>query len=330
MNQEIKTDDELSILKKIKQREDYGFYFDFLKNPFYYFEQKPQFSFLFGIFCAFSALLIVIAFNQFEIEAGFYFKSHFQSAETILLILGLAFFLPYIYFEEKHQKRIEAAEEKLPGFLHGLSNLIAGGLTLQEALTEISKDVNNHKNPAKNPNRGMKVSFFEDEIHLIGLKMRSGIAFDSCLEDFGKRYDSKLIERAASVISAAEKSGGLMHLSIDAAVFDIQENVNLKKERDSKQSVYGIVLLISFLLFIGIAVLLIRQFNSMNLLAAQPDSFATAAESSTLIYHMLLIQAFFAGLMIGKLQKGKAAAGLKYSFLMLIIVWIAFTAGGVI
>jgi hypothetical protein len=48
--------------------------------------------------------------------------------------------LPYIYFQEKHQKKIETAEEKLPGILHGLSDLIAGGLTLQEALTEISKD----------------------------------------------------------------------------------------------------------------------------------------------------------------------------------------------
>lgn len=340
MNQKIKTDDDLSILKKIKRREDYGLYFDFLKNPIPHFEQKPFLSFLPGAFFAFMtfAFITKILNSDFaaDFASDFYFPhpalvspfrsfiSSLQSVEAVLLFTVLAFFLLYIYFEEKHQKKIETAEEKLPGFLHGLSDLIAGGLTLQEALTEISKDSNQTQNQSKQKN-----SFFESEIHLIGLKMKSGIPFDLCLENFGKRYDSKFIQRAASVISAAEKSGGLMHLSIDAAVFDIQESVNLKKERDSKQSVYGMVLFVSFLLFIGIAVLLIRQFESMNTLTGQTSSLESDYESAILIYRMLLIQGFFAGLMIGKLKKGNIAAGLKYTFMMMLIVWVSFTVGGV-
>ncbi|WP_316558158.1 hypothetical protein [Methanimicrococcus hongohii] len=373
MTQEIKADDDIIISKKIKRREDYGFYFDFLKNPILFFEQKPSLSFLPGAVAAFMTFISLLNLRNSNFIADLNsvsssFVSEFQlfqsfilslqSVETILILTALSFFLPYIYFEEKHQKRIETAEEKLPGFLHGLSDLIAGGLTLQEALTEISKDSNqkvkqkinqnqeNQKNNEKlnkkqnqrtdqkqnqktNQKKNRTNSFFENEIHLIGLKMKSGIPFDVCLDNFGKRYDSKLIQRAASVISAAEKSGGLMHLSIDAAVFDIQENVNLKKERDSKQSVYGVVLFISFLLFIGIAILLILQFGSMNALTNQASSFESDYESAVLIYRMLLIQGFFAGLMIGKLKKGNIAAGLKYSFAMMILVWISFTAGGV-
>ena len=351
MKQKIKTDDDLSISEKIKRREDYGFYFDFLKHPMLHFEQKPSLSFLPGAFFAFITFVFITRVLDsdfvsdfasglvFGFDFGFDFISpalisifqpfvlSFQSIEALLLFTSLAFFLPYIYFEEKHQKRIETAEEKLPGILHGLSDLIAGGLTLQEALTEISKDSNQEKE--KQRRNKQKNFVFESEIHLIGLKMKSGIPFDVCLENLGKRYNSKLIQRAASVISAAEKSGGLMHLSIDAAVFDIQENVNLKKERDSKQSVYGMVLFISFLLFIGIAVLLIRQFDSMITLTGQTSSLESDYESSVLIYRMLLIQGFFAGLMIGKLRKGNIAAGLKYTFVMMLIVWFSFTAGGV-
>lgn len=324
MNQKMETDDDFSILKKMKRREDYGFLNDFLKKPFFYFEQKPLLAFIPGtVFAVIILTFILILFKNPELTTGLQITSVFQSVEAVLLLTAFAFFLPFIYFEEKHQKKIEASEEKLPAFLHGLSDLIAGGLTLQEALTEISKESNQPHLKLKKK----KESFFENEIKLIGLKMKSGIPFDTCLDSFGKRYDSKLIQRAASVISAAEKSGGLMYLSIDAAVFDIREAVNLKKERDSKQSVYGIVLFISFLLFIGIAVLLILQFESMNALTSQANTLETADESAILIYRMLLIQAFFSGLMIGKLKKGKTAAGLKYTFMMMFMVWISFTAG---
>ncbi len=326
MNQKMKTDTDFSILKKMKKREDYGFLFDFLRNPFFYFELTPSSAFIPGmVFSIIVFAIIQIVFKNSDLINGFKIFSAFQTVETIFLLTASAFFLPYIYFEEKHQKRIETAEEKLPAFLHSLSDLIAGGLTLQEALTEISKEPNQPHSKLKKK----KESFFENEIKLIGLKMRSGIPFDTCLDGFGKRYDSKLIQRAASVISAAEKSGGLMYLSIDAAVYDIREAVNLKKERDSKQSVYGAVLFISFLLFIGIAVLLILQFDSMNAFMSQTSPLETGGESAILIYRMLLIQAFFSGLMTGKLKKGKTAAGLKYTFMMMFAVWISFTAGGV-
>ncbi|MDR2943522.1 MAG: type II secretion system F family protein [Methanosarcinales archaeon] len=326
MNREFKTDDDFSILKKMKRREKYGSYADFLKNPFRFFEQNPLSAFIPGLFCSAAILLLIhgVVQNPGPAERMILFLT-FRSAETILLLTAFAFFLPFIYFEEKRQKKIETAEEKLPDFLHGLSDLISGGLTLQEALTEISKSSDQMRLGLKK-NKG---SFFDTEIKLIGLKMKSGLPFDACLDRFGKRHDSKLIQRAASVISAAEKSGGFMHLSIDAAVFDIREAVNLKKERDSKQSVYGIVLFLSFLLFVGIAVLLIRQFSVMSALASQSNVLETAGASALLIYRMLLIQAFFSGLMAGKLRKGKAAAGLKYAFLMMSAVWISFAAGGV-
>lgn len=340
-----KEDDDFSISKKIKFREKYGNCTDFFKNPISRFEQNPKLAFIPGFLCASAVVLFFAAVfkNPFLFPPFF---SIFLSLESAVLFTALAIFFLFIWFEEKHQKRIEIVEEKLPGFLHDISDLIAGGLTLQEALTEISGKNQNKKqnkihdktkNKIQNKSQNKihdksqkQKDFFENEIRLIGLKMKAGIPFDICLENFGKRYDSKLVQRAASVISAAEKSGGLMYLSIDAAVFDVREAVNLKKERDSKQSVYGTVLFISFLLFIGIAVLLIRQFDIMNSMTSQVDSSETAKESAALIYRMLLIQAFFSGLMIGKLRKGKTAAGLKYAFIIMFCVWISFTAGGVI
>jgi Flp pilus assembly protein TadC len=319
-------DDDISIRLKMGKREKYGFYFDFLKNPSDVFEQQPKLLILLGILISGFVFLFFHFSSQF-VDDFFVVDSfvghsfidsfilYFISAESVFIFTLSALFFPYIYFESKHRSKMEFVEEKIPGFLRDLSNLIAGGLTIQEAFSEISKNKEND-------------SFFDDEIRLIGLKMKSGLPFDFCLENFGKRYDSTLIQRAASVISAAEKSGGLMYLSIDAAVFDLQEAVNLKKERDAKQSVYAIVLLISFFLFIGIVLLLIHQFKSLSLFTSQDLTSGVTVDAAKLLYHMLFIQAFFSGLMIGKFKKGKIAAGLKYSFFMIFSVWISFFIGG--
>ncbi|MDL2260935.1 hypothetical protein LJC08_01640 [Methanimicrococcus sp. OttesenSCG-928-J09] len=345
-------DNDFSIEVKMKRREKYGFYSDFAADPFLYFGMNPKFSFIIGFILASIVLFFffVIWENTYLLlsyrlsyllnylpnflQSAFQVSiPYFISIESVFLFTAFAFFLPFIYFEERYQKKIEIMEEQMPGFFRDISNLIAGGLTLPESLTELSirknDEIKKPENGHKTKNKNRNDSFFLDEIQLIGLKMKSGQPFDSCLENFGKRYDSKLVQRAASVISAAEKSGGLMYLSIDAAAFDLQEAVNLKKERDSNQSVYGTVLFISFLLFIGIAVLLIHQFKSMSLLSSQSNPLDFAGNAAEMLYHMLFIQAFFSGLMIGKLRKGKTAAGLKYSFLMLFIVWISFLAGGV-
>ena len=337
----IKTDDDFSILSKMKRREKYGLFIDFIKNPFPFFEQKPMFSFLLGfwfagfVFIAFYFSLQFLSEVFLPIGPSLIFSSFF-SFETVLIFTAAAFFLPFIWFENKHRSQTEFIEERIPEFLRDLSNLVAGGLTLSEAFSELSEMPNPSERKIPNP----ADRIFNDEIRLIGLKMKSGLPFDFCLENFGKRYDSTLIQRAASVIAAAEKSGGLMSFSIEAAVFDLQETVHLKKERDSKQSIYAIVLMISFLLFIGIVLLLIRQFEALSFLSSQnslgvPNGITDGVIGGTLaigeiFYHLLLIQAGFSGLMIGKLKKGKIAAGLKYSFLMIFIVWFSFIIGGVV
>lgn len=313
-------DNDASIASKIRFRDRYGTVLSFCRDPFSFFNRCPPSSFLLGAFFAVSAgFLFRIA------SAGVFSKSPFLPflpfPETALLFVSFFFFLPFLYFEEKKQKRIESAESDLPLFLGGLSDLLAGGLTLPEALTELT---------AEETESGLSEcsAAFQKDLRLVGLKTASGIPFEICLDRLGQKYDSGLIRRAASVIEAAEKSGGRPELSVRAAAFDLTDTVTAKKEQNAKQSVHGTVLFVSFFLFIAVAVLLILQFKSM-------DSFLTSSVSSPLsntarlLFHMLLIQAFFAGLTVGKLKTGNAAAGLKSSFGLMFAVWAAFTAGGV-
>ena len=320
----ITYDTDTSVSKKIKRREKNAFWIHFLKNPYQCFLQKPIFSLLPGLLLSAFAILFFYVFHSnfsfHPILLTFLTSSGVEfifSPESLILFSLFLFCLPFMYFEEMKQKRTEAAEENMPPLLRDVANLIAGGLTLQEALAEVSDP---EKIKTKN---GFSKAFFQN-VHLIGLKMRSGIPFEDCLEQLGKQYQSKLIQRAASVIEAAEKSGGLMSLSIEAAVYDLTEIVHMKKERDSKQTIYGFVLFASFVLFIGIAILLIYQFQFMNSVLSTPGSFEILGLTNRMFFHLLSIQALFSGLMIGKLRKGNSAFGMKYSFMLLFLTWAAF------
>ena len=317
-------DTDISISRKTRYHEKNAFWIDFLKNPHQHFLQKPILSFSLGLPLFAFTILIFYAFHSnpsfhsflltFLTPSGAEF---ILSPASLILFSLISLFLPYMYFEEMKQKRTCAAEENMPPLLRDISNLIAGGLTLQEALAEVS-------DAEKIKTKDCFSKAFFQNIHLIGLKMKAGIPFETGLEQLGKQYRSKLIQRAASVIEAAEKSGGRMSLSIDAAAYDLTEIVNMKKERDSKQTVYGFVLFSAFVLFIGIAVLLIHQFQFMNLILSGSASFEILETTHRMIFHLLLIQAFFSGIMVGKLRKGNSTFGLKYSFALLFLTWAAF------
>ena len=326
-------DDDIRIAAKLRFYDKYGVLFSFCRRPVSYFERYPLASFSVGIF-----LGGFVLFLFFGLFSGQYFEhllssfpnilKIFSSTESVLLFVSFSFFLPFLYFEEKRQKRIEYAEFRIPSLLMDLSNLIAGGLTLQDALTELTAFETCGENQKQLPKNQ---DVFLQEFQLISLKMKSGLPFEFCLNRFGERYDSKLIQRAASVIEAAEKSGGRQDLSMDAAAYDLMETVNAKKERESKEAVHGTVLFISFFLFIGVAVLLISQFNAMNSILSSGGTVSSSSltDAARFIYHMLLIQAFFSGLTVGKFKKGNVAAGLKYSFGLMFTVWAAFSVSGV-
>ncbi|MDV0447139.1 hypothetical protein MsAg5_10140 [Methanosarcinaceae archaeon Ag5] len=304
-------DTEISVLRKLNKREKYGFWMDLFKNPMSFFEQNTKYSIAIGFIFLIPFATVVGTIHLLP-EMPPILKEAAGSLEIMATASFLILFFPMIYFEDKKRRKIDFVEEKMPGLLRDLSTLVENGLTVQEALLSLSDPPNN---------------FFLKEIRLISLKMRAGISFEKCLDDFGKRYQSKLIRRAASVIGAAEKSGGRPALSVGSAAFDLQELVNAKKERESKQNTYGVILFISFFIFLGIAVLLVRQFTDLYSSASAFITSGSVSDMAILIGRLLLIQAFFLGLFAGKLKTGTIASGLKYSGLLMAAVCISFAAG---
>ncbi len=125
---------------------------------------------------------------------------------------------------------------------------------------------------------------------------------------------------------------------LDAAVKSISEIEDLKKERRSR--VFSMIVQGYIIFFIFIVIMLFVEIKFMPLIAGALTG--TTVQTSGLgiaigkgisgeimersFFILLLVQALFAGLVIGKLSQGSIRYGIKHSTILLIFTYIIVTA----
>jgi flagellar protein FlaJ len=175
-----------------------------------------------------------------------------------------------------------------------------------------------------------------------------GISVKSAFQNFAKDVESKVIKRAVTLISEAEKAGGDIGNILESVAKSVSEIEVLKKERRS--AIYGMVVQGYIIFFVFIAIILIIQFALLPLTAgvAAPSSGFSAGlsggggflggigdggvEETTDIseqivmpmFFLLLTQSLFTGLIIGKLAEGRLRAGIKHSFIMVALASLIY------
>jgi flagellar protein FlaJ len=140
--------------------------------------------------------------------------------------------------------------------------------------------------------------------------------------------DSPLFNKVAQVISESTKYGGNL-IKIFSSVSNYVKTINeMSEERKSKT--FSTVFSSYFMFFIFIAIILTIQIVFLPMLASNDLSSATGGggvESESLadinfnayFLYLLIIQAGFAGPIIGKISENNAIAGIKHSIILLAV-----------
>ncbi|MCD6414672.1 MAG: type II secretion system F family protein [Candidatus Diapherotrites archaeon] len=239
---------------------------------------------------------------------------------NIAVIITLIFFaisMPiavYLYFK---QERIESYEEQFPNFLRDIAEFKRSGMPLNRAIQSTTK------------NDYGKLSM---EVRKIALELSWGIPFQKSLEKFAKRTGSHVINRAVSIIVEAQESGGEVTSVLETVAADLRKLKEIEKERKSKLSVYTITIYAIYLLLLLIIIMLMFSFvpqvpkiqASGKFLGGSTGGGITEYEFRTLLFHVTLIEAFFAGLISGDMGEGRITAGIKHSIVLVLITVLAF------
>ncbi len=249
-----------------------------------------------------------------------------QFRPTIFLnFFGFGWFLlffPASFYWDRVQNSINEMEEKFPDFLRDMAEYWKGGLSMTIAVQTLATS---------------EYGSLNDEVKKMSDQLSWGIAFGDVIDLFATRVNTPLVKRAISLISEANKAGGKISDILVTAANDSRELKFLEGERKRAISSYIAVIWVSYMVFLGVIVVLAKVFipaiassnsgdegssdqsiGNMSIRAIDPLFFLTV------FFYGVTMQAMGNGAMAGLMATGRFSSGMKHAGMMILLAIFSF------
>jgi len=229
--------------------------------------------------------------------------------EYLLLAVVVTVFPPAVldYVDYRWKRSID---KYLPDLLRSIVQVQKIGMTLPQAIEEASK---------------RRYGSLTKELKKMVAQMSWGVPFEEALQSLGRRVDTTLIRQIVPVIIEASRSGGRVEKVFDPLEKFVETTLTFDKERKTQTRPYVAITYVAFFVFLFTIVMLFKSFfvRMSELSTTQFTTIMTPGEARRVFFHMSIIQAFFGGLMAGKMGEGTVGAGLKHSVILLTCGYLA-------
>jgi flagellar protein FlaJ len=200
-------------------------------------------------------------------------------------------------------------DERLPELFRSLVQAQETGMTLPQALEHISE---------------RDYGPLTIELKKMTAQISWGMNFEEAFLNLGRRVNTVLMQRAVPMIIEASRSGGHVEKVFGPMGKFIQTTLLLNKERRTQTKPYIAIIYVAFFVFLFTIILLFRSFFvGIEQLPLLGTALMAPEEIERIFFHMTAIQAFFGGLIAGKIGEGTINAGLKHSLVLMICGYIA-------
>ena len=251
--------------------------------------------------------------------------------DIFYFLLGISFVIAGLPFFVSLILEANITKEKDEMFLEFSRNLVES----VKAGTPISKSIINI--------RGKDYGSLNPYIDKLANQILLGIPLKAAFETFARDVGSITITRAVTIISEAEKAGGEIEDILESVTKSVAQVEKLRKER--KAAMYSLVVQGYIIFLIFIVIMLVMQFKILPIAEGLGKEMgkvdtrfysgtfsklmggkaATAEELARPFLYLLIVQGFFAGLVIGKLAEGRIKSGLKHSFILIVLALLIST-----
>jgi flagellar protein FlaJ len=236
-----------------------------------------------------------------------------------MLFVILGFFLvavPTAILIFLEHQRVESIEEQFPDFLRDIAEYKRSGVTLSMAIQNVTQNEYDQLTP---------------EVHKMAKELSWGMPFEEVLERFGERIDSAMINRALSIIIVAQSVGGEITTILETVAGDMRKLKEIEKERKSKLSVYTMTIYMIYMLLLFIIIVLaeslapaIPKMQAAGQFLGGTIGTLTEFEFRQLMFHVCVVEAFFAGIIAGQMGEGKITSGIKHAIILVLVTLLAF------
>lgn len=233
---------------------------------------------------------------------------------TFLNILGFSIMLvPYFSIRYDNYLSKREMETRFIDFLRDIIESVKAGMTLPQAIKACSKNDYGRLN---------------DYVRKMGNQINWGIPFSQVFIAFSKNTGSRMIRRSASTIVEAHKSGGDVPDILEAVSKSVSEIERIRRERSAHIYMQMLTGYVIFFIFLIIMVAL-QRFLMPSISGMMSDSSIFGETSEPMNFYsifrdLIIVQAFFAGLAIGKMSEGSVFAGAKHSVILVVVGYAVF------
>jgi len=175
------------------------------------------------------------------------------------------------------------------------------------------------------------------ELRQLVAQISWGMSLEEALQAFAKRARTKLARRTADLISEVSRAGGDTQSIMEQLNKHIGELHTIDRERYAQMRPYAAVVYIAFGVFLFTDMMLIRSFFA-QIIELQKSVLQTSGSGSIfggatgvdiellkkIMFHAVIVQALFGGLIAGKMSEAKLGAGLKHTLILLVIGFVSF------
>jgi len=229
--------------------------------------------------------------------------------EYFLLAVVITVFPPAVldYVDYRWKRSID---KHLPDLFRSIVQAQRSGMPLPQALEE-----------ASNRNYGPLTK----ELKKLVAQMSWGVSFEDALQSFSKRINTALVGRTVPLILEAQRSGGKVEKVFEPMEKFVQTTLTFDSERKNQTRPYLAIIYVAFFVFLFTIVMLFKSFFvDVSDLSITQATLMAPTEARSVFFHMSSIQAFFGGLVAGKMGEGTVGGGLKHSVILLTCGYLAF------
>ncbi|MBQ2962020.1 type II secretion system F family protein [Methanobrevibacter sp.] len=252
-----------------------------------------------GIFTLASQILAIILM-VYAISVILFTLTSLMLSFNIIFAIILAILIPTASFIlvlfMKIEKRASEIENSIPDFLRQLSSMLKVGLSLENALLDMS----DHGNGP-----------LYDELRRVVVEIRMGKSLDESFNNMAIRLDSKDLERSFKIILNAHKSGGSLSDIILDVSDDLRAMLILKRERKASVMMSIMFLIIASTIAAPFALGMVGVYSSFMMELGKGGAICEVAPLAAEIY--LIIHSILAGFLIALIMYGDLKKGLRYS-----------------
>ena len=237
--------------------------------------------------------IIIISFSVLNF---FYLRKFVSFSVALYFLIIIVVTIPIFIIKFREQKKVKELEEMFPLFLRDFVESVRCGMTIPQAFKSICNNDYHTLTPY---------------VKKITAQLDWGISVEKVLTKFSKETKSRLIGRIVSSVIEVHRFGGNLADTFESLSKTAIEVEKLRAERKlfmNSQMITGYVIFFVFLgVMIALGKFLVPTMGQVNL----PGSVATlesaknmAQQYKELFMTLVLIQGFFAGLIVGKMSEG--------------------------